>query len=100
MFRAALSAGNGTDTETFVVQRISLALIFRSDYRYLVVAVLLIVFALLAVLLLLWGWWELGRRVSLSPIETAKSFRAPMIDERSEEIVADKILDDIGNVGK
>jgi len=34
---------------------------------------------LFAILLLLWGWWELGRPVTLSPLETAKAFAAPIL---------------------
>jgi hypothetical protein len=35
---------------------------------------------LLAALSLLRGWWELGRTVSLSPLETAKAFAAPILE--------------------
>lgn len=97
MFRAALSVGNGTDVQNFTVQRTSLALVFRSDPRYLVAALLFIVLALLAVLFLLWGWWELGRRVSLSPIETARAFQARTMEDGGEEFAIDAILINIGN---
>ncbi len=26
------------------------------------------------------GWWELGRSVSLSPVETAKASKSPLVD--------------------
>jgi len=97
MFRAALRAGNGTNVQSFTVQQTNLALVFRSDHRYLVTALLFIVFALLAVLLLLWGWWDIGRRVSLSPIETARAFQAPMMQDGCEQFAVDGILTDIGN---
>jgi hypothetical protein len=79
MFRAALRAGNGTEVQTFMAQRTSQALLFHSEYRYLAAALAVMLLALLAVLILLWGWWELGRPVSLSPLETAKAFGAPMM---------------------
>jgi hypothetical protein len=49
----------------------------------------------LAALSLLWGWWELGRTVSLSPLETANAFAAPMLEYgRSHEVVG--ILKEVG----
>lgn len=28
-----------------------------------------------------WGWWKLGRDMSFSPLEIAKAFRAPVLDD-------------------
>jgi hypothetical protein len=42
----------------------------------LVIAVLISLAGPLAILPLFWGWWVLGRKVSLSPIETANAFFA------------------------
>jgi hypothetical protein len=48
--------------------------------------------ALLAVISLLWGWWELGRSVSLSPLETAKAFGAPMMQHVGRNSTVEEIL--------
>ena len=58
------------------------ALIFHSNCNYLAAAVAIIVLALLTVVVLLWGLWELGRTVSLNPIETARAFDASMMRRR------------------
>jgi hypothetical protein len=97
MFRAALEAGNGTEVQTFNAQRTSSALLFRSDFRYLAAAIAVMLLALLAVLFLLWGWWELGGPVSLSPLETAKAFGAPMMQRAGPDLAVERILDAIGD---
>jgi hypothetical protein len=94
MFRSALSAGNGTEPQIFIAQRTNPALVFQSEYRYLAAALAVILLALLAMLFLLWGWWELGRPVSLSPLETAKAFGAPMMQSAGRNPAVEGILKD------
>ncbi|KAI9767113.1 MAG: hypothetical protein M1840_005902 [Geoglossum simile] len=96
MFRAALRVGNGIEVQTFKAQRTSAALLFHSEPRYLASALAVMLLALLAVLSLLWGWWELGRLVSLSPLETAKAFGAPMMQSASQHSTIEGILKEIG----
>jgi hypothetical protein len=52
--------------------------------------------ALSAVLLQVWGWWELGRLVSLSPLEVAKAFRAPTMQDAKKTSDVDGVLGLIG----
>ena len=42
------------------------------------------------------GWWEIGRPTTLSPLETAKAFGAPLLAECNSN---DKVRDLIKNVG-
>jgi hypothetical protein len=51
--------------------------VFHSEYRYLVGSSLLSAMFVLLVAPIFWGWWELGRSVTLNPIEIAKAFDAP-----------------------
>ena len=53
-------------------------------------------FMLISDLFLLWGWWELRRLVSLSPLETAKAFKAPLM-HGVHQSYADGILNQIGH---
>jgi hypothetical protein len=92
MFRASLQAGSTTDLQTISVQRTSLTLIFHSNYRYLAASLVIMVLSLLTLLFPLWGWWELGRQVSLSPLETAKALGAPMLQAASRDSTIDGIL--------
>jgi hypothetical protein len=98
MFRAALREGNGTETQTFTARRTSPALLFHSEYRYLAAALAVLLLALLAVLFLLWGWWELGRPVSLSPLELAMAFEAPMMQRACRSSVIEGILKEVGEM--
>jgi hypothetical protein len=96
MFRAALRAGNGTEVQTFVAKRTSTALLFHSERRYLAAALAVMLLALLAVLFLLWGWRELRKPVSLSPLETAKAFGAPMMQNVGRNSGVEEILEKMG----
>jgi len=49
-------------------------LIYISKYRYLAIGCGTLILAIMAILSTLWGWWELGRDVTLSPLETARAF--------------------------
>jgi hypothetical protein len=97
MFRAVLRAGNGTEVQTFIAQRTSPALLFHSDLRYLAAAIVVMLLALVAVSFLIWGWWELGGPVSLSPLETAKALGAPIMQRAGPNSAVEKILDAIGD---
>ena len=54
--------------------------VFRSHYKYLGGAIALIAVGILSVLPAFNGWWHLGRHMTLSPIETAKAFNAPILE--------------------
>jgi hypothetical protein len=85
MFRASLQASSATDLQNFSVQRTNLTLIFHSNYRYLAAALAVMMVALLTLLFPLWGCWELGRPVTLSPLETAKALGATVLQNASSD---------------
>jgi len=99
MFRAALRAGNSIEAQTFTARRTSQALVFHSDHRYLVAALVPILLALLSVLSLLWGWWRLGRPVNLSPLETARVLGAPILQTTRPDATVEEMLQD-GEIGQ
>lgn len=53
--------------------------VYQTDYRYMVASIVLTTVLVLLVTPTFTGWWELGRDVSLNPIETAKAFDAPLL---------------------
>lgn len=53
--------------------------IYVTDCMYMYSATALSVASVFATSLLFWGWWQLGRTVSLSPLEIAKAFDAPIL---------------------
>ena len=74
-------------------------MVFESHYAYLIGAVCLIVACLLSVAITFFGWWELGRKMTLSPIEIARSFSAPLLirSDISTSSALDTLLENIGN---
>jgi hypothetical protein len=96
LFRALISSSTPTDSQTFSVRRTSLALIFLSDYEYLAVALVVMSIALLGVFFQLWGFWRLGRQVTMSPLELAKAFKAPIMQRASHTSAIDGILKVVG----
>lgn len=85
LFRLALNGNRQTGTQTVPPSTPSPVdipvtvtegrFVFAPDYRFFAGALVLIVFCLLTGTILIWGWWELDRDVSLSPMETAQVFR-------------------------
>lgn len=64
--------------------------------RYLAAALIAILLALLALVNLLWGWWQLEQSVTLSPIETARAFGAPALQTSRANATINDILREIG----
>jgi hypothetical protein len=59
-------------------------------------AVAVMVLAVAFVFSIFWGWWSLGRPVSLSPIETAKAFSAPQLQGNNGNANIDDLLQETG----
>ena len=53
---------------------------------------------MLGTIALFYGWWELGRAVSLSPIEIAKVFDAPLLNGKGTSAEIGELLNEIGPV--
>lgn len=50
---------------------------YAANIQALVVAVTISLVGPLATMILLWGWWKLGRKFSMSPLELANAFVSP-----------------------
>ena len=70
--------------------------VYKAEYRYLAGYVVVSVVSILAVLPLFWGWWELGRSVSLNPLEIANAFNAPLLEHVDDNGDADSIVEAVG----
>jgi hypothetical protein len=53
---------------------------YETDWRWGAAAMCVIFFCVLCVLPSYWGFWELGRKVTLGPIEVAGAFQAPIMN--------------------
>lgn len=82
-------ARNGSDADKYrlmpAMQTVNMSQkrtiqVYVSNYAFLVAGVAVMLLAVIGVMPLFYGFWDLGRDVTLSPIETAKAFGAPVLD--------------------
>lgn len=101
MFRTAIAAANETanrsDRQTVRAQQTSSESAYESHYLFLGLATLFTALAWLAKLPIFIGWWSVGRKTSMSPIETAKAFGAPMLEIADPNATADMLLKEVGD---
>lgn len=80
MFRTSLAAVNGsTPSQSVTAQQSEERAVFRTSYAYLGGALGITVVALLMAAGLFKGYSALGRAVTMSPVEVAKAFDAPLL---------------------
>lgn len=100
MFRTALSAGSGNSTneQKLTLQQTKDELVFKSHLEYLAGAVGLMFVTLILVTCTYRGWWQLGRKMTLSPIEIARAYNAPLLRGNGTSANADVeiLLENIG----
>ncbi|QKX58220.1 uncharacterized protein TRUGW13939_05341 [Talaromyces rugulosus] len=93
LFRSSISAAHTNENpQTCPVERTSSVLIFQSNFRFLLGALSVMTLAVICVLAQFWNWWQLGRRVTLSPIEVANAFGALRTNRRNDLCMIDDIL--------
>ena len=90
-FRASSQAGqdNATATkasQTSPYQGQGLHTIYVTNKTYMSLAAVIGFLSVVAVGFTLWGWWELGRQMSLSPLEIAKAFDAPLLRQAGSNV--------------
>jgi hypothetical protein len=90
-FRTSVRAGkdraNVTDAQQSVTYNgLATHSIYVTDFRYMVAAAIISVASVLAISLTFHGWWQLGRSASLSPLEIAKAFDAPLLSQVGSNI--------------
>ena len=96
MLRSALSLSNATTPQTVRAASTTVRTRYLSDFRYLAAALAVMLVSTFATLPLLMGWWRFGRTMGLSPVETAKAFGAPELDEGSSMDEVEGLLRSVG----
>lgn len=81
--------------KTLQVSQVLQQNIFISSFTYLYAALVVMLLSLICTSSTIYGWWELGRVVSLSPIETAHAFNAPVL--RGESSSAEALVKELGD---
>jgi hypothetical protein len=92
-FRTAVHVGRdpGLQNETDALQIVPYEgegrqSIYITNTRFMIAAAILSLSSIVAVATTFYGWWELGRTVSLNPLELAKAFDAPLLREVGSNI--------------
>lgn len=71
---------------------------YKTNFAYMGAAVASMVLCALLVLPTYWKFWELGRPVSLAPVEIANAFRAPVLDSsKASNAMVDDLLSEVGD---
>lgn len=83
-FRTAVHAGKQNATTTDAKQTVKYTgsathPIYHTDFRYMAAAAVLSIASTVAIAATFYGWWELGRNVSFTPLDIAKAFDAPIL---------------------
>jgi hypothetical protein len=102
-FDASVTSPNLTATNRTVQQQANVSMTFDETvyivrYGWLMAAFTLVALACLAILPTYWGWWLLGRPVSLSPLEIAKAFDAPLLHGVDSNGTSKELARAIGDV--
>ncbi|KAF8540230.1 hypothetical protein BDD12DRAFT_834353 [Trichophaea hybrida] len=96
-FRAVITASNSSTTQAAKATEEMSQTIYISHYKFLFLALILPLLAVLVIIPLFFGWWELGRSVSFSPPEWAKAFDAPVLSGPSLNADINMLLEVVGD---
>ena len=98
LFRAGLYLAAANDTHNIPMVQTTSTLVYQSEYSWFGVAIAVLAIATFSCIIPLWGWWDLGRKVTLNPIETAKAFNVPSFRMGGLGCSAKDIAKDVGNL--
>jgi hypothetical protein len=73
-------------------------LVYRSNFTNLGIALIFTLLGFFCVLPTFFGWWRMGRTVSMSPLEIAKAFGVAKLEGVDSNAKASKLLKDVGSV--
>ena len=97
MFRTAIAWGDNTTIQHVVAEQTASHLMYQSRYLFLGLSVLASVLAIVAVSIIYHGYWHLGRKVTMSPLELAKAFNAPILSQGDSNAEASDLVKSIGD---
>jgi hypothetical protein len=71
--------------------------VYQTDYYFMLGAIIATFITVLLVLPVYWGFWQLGRKVTLAPLEIVKAFNAPIFSGVQEKNgTFEEVLDEVG----
>ena len=97
MFRTAIAWGNSTTVQSFPASQVKDRLVYESRYLFLGLSVLSSSLAMIAVTSIFHGYWHLGRKMTMSPLEIAKAFNAPILGDQDSNAKASDLVKSAGD---
>ena len=97
MFRTAILSANETNIQHVSAQVTGSHTVYHTNYLFVALATLVSALAIVAVLLTFQGSQRLGREVSMSPIEVAKAFGAPLLRGANSNARASALVKEVGH---
>ena len=98
VFRTTIAAQVSPVIQSVAAQQTGLVQVYLTSMGPLVAACFFTVLAWLLVVPTFSGYWRLGRSVSMSPIEVAKAFAAPLLKQADPNSTAKELVDEVGRV--
>ncbi|KAH0365385.1 hypothetical protein KCU65_g6098, partial [Aureobasidium melanogenum] len=96
---AASDSSNISLATNYTMNATELVIVYDSRYKYLIAATIISLLACCSVLPTFDGYWRLDRPYSLSPIEIAKAFDAPLLRSSgtgTSDLPVDKLVKHVG----
>lgn len=78
------------------MQETRLVNVYKIEYSYLFTSTAITLSLVVLIMPTFVGWWELGRSVTLNPIETAKAFEAPLLSGPGSNAPLKELISDAG----
>jgi hypothetical protein len=97
MFRTALAAVNSTTpAQRVLAQQSDRRAVFKTNYAYLGGALAVTILALVLASYLFKGYHALGRKMTMSPVEVAKAFNAPLLASAGSNSEMERLIAQLG----
>ena len=97
MFRTAVLSANETNKQSITATATGSHTIYKTNYVFTALATFASLLPIVVVLLTFHGSQNLGRHVSLSPIEVARAFGAPILRNSNSNAPARALLKQVGS---
>jgi hypothetical protein len=97
-FRVSHKAADSTNNLVYLIdgQEARSVLVYKSDFKYMGLALMVTILGVACVLPTFRGWWNLGRNVSMNPLEIAKAFDGTRMEHADSNANINMLLKEVG----
>jgi len=98
VFRTTMAATESPTTQTVQAQQHGVVQVYSTHGGFVAAGVIFTILAWVLIIPNFRGYWRLGRTVSMSPVETAKAFAAPLLQQADPNSTAEEIVKTLGHI--